>query len=61
VAEAISSMTQTPSRTFLPRPEVARTYLDLFEIYRQCHDHFGRSHAALMKQLKIMKQKTRGG
>lgn len=58
--DAIARMTRPAARTYTPNAEAQRTYAALFEIYRECHDHFGREQAQLMTRLKELKTESRG-
>ncbi len=50
--EAVKKMTRKPRRRFDPNPATAAAYVELFEIYKQCHDYFGEEHPELMRRLK---------
>jgi L-ribulokinase len=57
--EAIGRMTRPPAQVFIPDAASERAYEKLFEIYRRCHDLFGRQHTNVMKELKALKRQTR--
>ena len=57
--DAIARMTHPPAHTFTPDPAAADAYTTLFEIYRRCHDLFGREQASVMKDLKALKRQIR--
>ena len=57
--EAIARMTRPAEKTYTPNPEAATAYDTLFKIYKHCHDHFGRQHTHIMKDLKSLKRTSR--
>jgi L-ribulokinase len=61
VDEAIDRMTRPPVGTFKPDRAAAAVYNKLFELYRRCHDYFGREQAELMIELKSLRNRALGG
>lgn len=59
--KAISSMTKSPIKTYLPDKNAKAIYDKLFAAYKQCHDLFGREFPDIMKNLKQLKKFIRGG
>ncbi len=55
VAAAVKNMTRPGVRTFMPDPETAGVYRELFSLYRQCHDLFGIEKPEIMKSLRQLK------
>ncbi|MEK6543459.1 MAG: ribulokinase [Elusimicrobiota bacterium] len=49
--DAIAKMTKSVLKTYRPAGN-RDVYNELYDLYRQAHDHFGRQNAALMKRLK---------
>jgi len=56
--EAIASMTQPCTRTFVPNAEASAVYRELFAVYKRCHDFFGQEEPDLMKNLKKIKHRA---
>lgn len=52
----ITRMTKPASRVYQPKAEAKAVYDRLFAVYRHAHDHFGRAHAEMMKNLKEIRR-----
>jgi L-ribulokinase len=61
VSETVAAMTKPPTKTYAPRPEAVDVYNQLFPLYEQCHDWWGREKPDVMRQLKAIRGKTLGG
>lgn len=58
---AQQAMTQPSSRQFVPNPEAATVYQQLYQLYRELHDSFGFGvHAQGMKRLMEIQEGARG-
>ncbi len=57
--DAIARMTRPPERAYTPEAQSSTAYEKLFAIYKHCHDHFGREHSRVMKELKALKRLAR--
>jgi L-ribulokinase len=55
----IARMTRPPATVFRPAPAAKAVYDQLYAVYRQTHDHFGREHPGIMKRLKEIKSAAR--
>lgn len=51
-AEAIDAMTRPATRSYTPDPRAHAIYDELYAIYRNCHDHFGREERSTMQHLR---------
>jgi len=60
IAEAIGRMTRPAAATFRPEPDARRVYDRLYEVYLECHDHFGRRVPQVMAALKDLRDLARG-
>ncbi len=61
VSEAIRKMTRSPAHTYRPDPRAVRVYAELFRVYRECHDFFGRRRPELMRRIKALAHQPTGG
>ena len=54
IESLVRTMTRAPAKMYKPDSASAAAYRNLFSIYRDGHDYFGREHPELMKTLKEM-------
>lgn len=54
--EAIEAMAAPQGALYLPVPENAAVYQELYEIYRRLHDHFGSEARSLMHRLGTLRR-----
>jgi L-ribulokinase len=52
VEEVMGRMTRPPAKVYHPNPEAGSVYSRLYAVYCHAHDHFGRQHPGVMKELK---------
>jgi L-ribulokinase len=52
---AVASMTRPPRLRVSPEASTRAIYDELYQLYREAHDLFGRSHRHLMTRLRQLK------
>ena len=55
---AIGAMTRPPVREHVPDEEAGRVYDRLYDLYRRCHDFFGREQPDIMRTLKEIRDQA---
>jgi L-ribulokinase len=50
--QAVKKMTRRPRKRYEPNAQYRAVYDELFSIYLQCHDYFGKEHPELMRKMK---------
>ena len=58
VYEAAEKMAQVKEKAYVPNEEASAKYDELFAIYKQLHDYFGREETGLMYKLKDIRAKA---
>lgn len=58
VYEAAEKMSQVKEKAYVPNEESSAKYDELFAIYKQLHDYFGREETGLMYKLKDIRAKA---
>lgn len=58
VYEAAEKMSQVKEKAYVPNEEASAKYDELFAIYKQLHDYFGREETGLMYKLKDIRAKA---
>jgi L-ribulokinase len=58
VQAAVKKMTRRPRKRYDPNPAHQAAYRELFDIYQQCHDEFGRNVPDRMARLKKLNTRT---
>jgi len=59
-SEAVARMAEAPAETFRPNPDRHRVYQEVYSVYRNLFDHFGKgSGGAAMRSLKALRNRVR--
>lgn len=58
IESTITRMTKPPIKVYKPDLAAKPVYDKLYAVYRHAHDHYGREHAEVMKELKEIRKGT---
>lgn len=59
IVDAAAAMARLRDERYEPNPQHRAVYDELYEAYRELHDHFGRGASSVMKDLKAIRARAR--